>query len=143
MSPATAIDFAMFNACRRSSVSISRIAAAASSKPLSTLHKQSILSLSAGKPQIAVAYSRSFHSSFLHSYNVAARRRVDENEVPQGSSTEGLGEDGEYITKFQDLADRGLVHSNVTNQITQGMGHETMTPVQSMTINETLKGTDV
>ena len=51
--------------------------------------------------------------------------------------------DVQVITKFQDLADQGHVHHHVITEITKGMGHTTMTDVQSQTINETLKGTDV
>jgi ATP-dependent RNA helicase MSS116 len=47
------------------------------------------------------------------------------------------------ITKFQELLDHDLVHPNIVNAITQGMGHETMTDVQSMTINQALQGTDM
>ena len=47
------------------------------------------------------------------------------------------------VTKFQELADRGMVCNTVVRTIIREMGIETMTPVQSLTINETLKGTDV
>lgn len=52
-------------------------------------------------------------------------------------------DDVEIITKFQDLADKGLVHPNIIKEITGTMGHHTMTDVQTLTIAETLKGTDV
>ena len=52
-------------------------------------------------------------------------------------------EEVEIITKFQDLADKGHVHPTIIKQITETMGHHTMTDVQSLTIDETLKGTDV
>jgi hypothetical protein len=45
-------------------------------------------------------------------------------------------------TKFQELAEASLVHPKIVRDITHGMGHETMTPVQAMTINESLKGKD-
>ena len=47
------------------------------------------------------------------------------------------------VTKFQELADRKMVSPTVVKTITQEMKLETMTQVQSMTINETLKGIDV
>ena len=47
------------------------------------------------------------------------------------------------VTKFKDLAERGMVCRTVIDTITKDMGLETMTQVQSMTINETLKGIDV
>jgi ATP-dependent RNA helicase MSS116 len=46
------------------------------------------------------------------------------------------------ITKFQELADLGLIHPNVVNTLT-GMGLTTMTDVQAATINQALKGTDM
>jgi ATP-dependent RNA helicase MSS116 len=48
----------------------------------------------------------------------------------------------ERITEFQDLADKGLVNPNVIHAVTDRMNIKTMTEVQSMTINETLKGID-
>lgn len=47
------------------------------------------------------------------------------------------------VTKFDELAQRKIVHENVVSAITRGMGIETMTEVQSKTINEALKGTDM
>ena len=47
------------------------------------------------------------------------------------------------VTKFQQLADRGMVSPTVVKTLTQDMRLETMTQVQSLTINETLKGIDV
>ncbi len=47
------------------------------------------------------------------------------------------------VTRFEDLAERGMVCQNVVNTITKEMGLETMTQVQSMTINESLKGQDM
>lgn len=47
------------------------------------------------------------------------------------------------VTKFQDLAGRGMVCQTVVETITKDMGLETMTQVQSLTINESLKGQDI
>ena len=47
------------------------------------------------------------------------------------------------LTRFQELSDHGLVHDNVIKVLTKEMGLETMTQVQSMTISEALKGTDM
>ena len=47
------------------------------------------------------------------------------------------------VTKFKDLATRNMVCKTVVDTITRDMGLETMTQVQSLTINETLKGIDV
>lgn len=50
---------------------------------------------------------------------------------------------GGLVTKFQELADRNMVCGTVIKTLTEDMKMETMTQVQSMTINETLKGIDV
>lgn len=47
------------------------------------------------------------------------------------------------VTKFQQLADLNMVSPVVVKTLTADMGLETMTQVQSLTINETLKGIDV
>jgi ATP-dependent RNA helicase MSS116, mitochondrial len=46
------------------------------------------------------------------------------------------------VTRFADLSSLG-VNEHLVNAITQGMGYENMTEVQSMTINSALKGTDM
>lgn len=124
----------MFNVCRRASASVSRrIAASAISR--SAVCKQSILPLGTGKlSQSIIICSNSFHSSPLHNqYDGAAASPIQEGE----------GESSELITRFQDLADKGMVHETVIDRIVNGMGYENMTMVQSMTINESLKGTDM
>jgi superfamily II DNA/RNA helicase len=50
--------------------------------------------------------------------------------------------DGAGYTTFQELADSGLVHPAIIREITHGMGHQTMTPVQRLSISQILKGTD-
>lgn len=49
----------------------------------------------------------------------------------------------EPITKFQQLADRGMIDKTIINTITKGMGYEEMTKVQRKTITETVKGDNV
>jgi len=53
----------------------------------------------------------------------------------------------DLITKFDELAKQNLIHPNVINTIItpapRGMGHHTMTQVQSETINEALEGVDM
>ncbi|KAL1961969.1 hypothetical protein VTN77DRAFT_704 [Rasamsonia byssochlamydoides] len=56
---------------------------------------------------------------------------------------EAAGGSEERITQFQELADKGLVSSRLIYPITNKMNLTTMTDVQSLTINETLKGIDV
>lgn len=47
------------------------------------------------------------------------------------------------ITKFRELQDRGIIHPNVIQAIVKDMGLETMTDVQSATINQAIHGTDM
>ena len=47
------------------------------------------------------------------------------------------------VTKFKELAEREMVCQTVVDTITQGMGLETMTQVQSLTITQSLKGKDM
>ncbi|KAF2170056.1 hypothetical protein M409DRAFT_64430 [Zasmidium cellare ATCC 36951] len=47
------------------------------------------------------------------------------------------------ITKFEELEQKGIVHPNVVRTLTKEMGLETMTEVQTATINSALKGTDI
>ncbi|KAF2840121.1 DEAD-domain-containing protein [Patellaria atrata CBS 101060] len=47
------------------------------------------------------------------------------------------------VTQFADLEKNGLIHENVVRAVTQGMGLETMTEVQTKTISQALKGNDI
>jgi len=47
------------------------------------------------------------------------------------------------ITTFKELGERGLVHKSIIRTLTQTMGLETMTQVQSLTISEAITGKDV
>lgn len=47
------------------------------------------------------------------------------------------------LTQFADLAKRDLVHRRIITNIVGPMNIKTMTPVQSMTLSEILKGDDV
>ncbi|KAF7504176.1 hypothetical protein GJ744_002595 [Endocarpon pusillum] len=49
----------------------------------------------------------------------------------------------QQFSKFQDLADHGIVSPKVINTIVNDMGIHTMTDVQRLTINECLDGADV
>lgn len=83
--------------------------------------------------------------------NAAAEAEVIEGEIeqesfsqipPSGNQIEEAVHNGP-ITKFEDLADRGMVCRTVVDTITKRMGLETMTEVQSLTISQSLKGNDM
>ena len=67
---------------------------------------------------------------------VDARRPATAAEADQASKHGA-------ITTFGGLAERGLVNESIIRTVTERMHITDMTQVQSMTINETLKGSDV
>ena len=69
-------------------------------------------------------------------------QKIQSQTPPSDSQTDEAAHHGP-VTKFQGLLDRKLVCETVVKTITDVMRLETMTQVQSMTINETLKGIDV
>ncbi len=90
-------------------------------------------------PQLAVS-SRCFHASCQARQGAGAAVQEDDGAYsaePSASSKRRLA------TTFQELLEQGLVHESIVRPITDGMGLTTMTPVQALTINETLKGIDV
>ena len=73
-------------------------------------------------------------------------RAVNDNPNGQQSSMGSRVDAAERlgpVTKFHELADRRLVSPVLVNTLTKDMKLETMTEVQSLTINQTLKGVDV
>ncbi|KAF1825091.1 DEAD-domain-containing protein [Dissoconium aciculare CBS 342.82] len=78
--------------------------------------------------------TRDFHSTSL---------RKDAAESADGRDQAKEDSDAQVVSKFAELETRGLVHPTVVNTITRGMGLETMTEVQSATLHEALRGTDI
>jgi ATP-dependent RNA helicase MSS116 len=76
----------------------------------------------------------------IASFHQSAKWR-QEAAVAQ-AAVEEAGEQG-LVTKFHELASKGLVHPNIVNVITKKMKLETMTDVQTRTINEALSGVDM
>lgn len=123
----------MFSAMRRCPATLSRAlsSAALSHRVIqSSLSQTSIASrrLAPRVPAIAIA---AFHQCAAWQ-NIAAAEAAE-----QGT------EESAPITRFADLATEGLVHPNVVDTITKKMKLETMTDVQTRTINEALSGVDV
>ncbi|KAF2758471.1 DEAD-domain-containing protein [Pseudovirgaria hyperparasitica] len=61
----------------------------------------------------------------------------------QAEAQETEKEPQQYITRFEDLGTGGLVHPNLVKAITSDMKLETMTEVQSKSINAAISGVDV
>lgn len=98
----------------------------------------------------SVSSLRCFHqSAFLK--REGAYAAAEEAEDGQQSYSEGGPPNAESddatsqgpITKFRQLAERGLVNKFIINTLTEEMGLETMTEVQSLTISEAITGKDV
>jgi len=78
-----------------------------------------------------------FKSIILASRNYSSEATAVDAEVVSEATTTT-----EEVVKFDELTQRG-VHQNLLNAITKDMRYDTMTPVQSKTINPALKGTDM
>ncbi|RDL35825.1 uncharacterized protein BP5553_06437 [Venustampulla echinocandica] len=128
--------FRMFNVCRRGPASISRAFYAATSTARIPATRPTLLSLTFKNAAAPSLEARCFHAS--------TRLR---NQAAQAISTEESNLSNQKvaheITKFDQLLEHDLVHPNVVQAITKGMGHHTMTDVQTMTINEGLRGVDI
>lgn len=129
----TFFSLAMFSVCRRGPASISQVFRAASSTVRIPSARPSTLSLPFQNTAKPALEARWLHVSQLRSQQAAAQRyeRPDES-LPAYE-----------VNKFDQLIEHNLVHPNVVKAITEGMGHHTMTQVQSMTINQGLQGTDM
>lgn len=98
-----------------------------------------------------LATVRAFNATTLFNQQAAARAQVVEREVEEEIIPQRSPDDKQRqravqhgpVTRFAELLERGMVSESVVKTITEDMGLETMTQVQSMTINETLKGIDV
>lgn len=130
----------MFNLCRRGPASISKAFRAAAPAARIPSTRPSTLSFSLGSPARPVLEARWLHVS-SRLLNQAAGTRSAQRFADDGS----IEQPAQFreITKFHELVDQDMVHPNVVDEITKGMGHHTMTEVQTMTINQGLQGTDM
>ena len=98
-----------------------------------------------------LATVRAFNATTPFYQQAAARAQVVERELEDDFNSQQSTKDKQIreavhhgpVTRFAELLERGMVCDSVVKTITEDMGLETMTQVQSMTINETLKGIDV
>ncbi len=132
----------MFAACRKGVVSVFNISRTASPFFAPAL-RSSALPLSARTAARQTIIQRYLNISSANGYRTAQVERPRYNHEDEEYLEDGtVPAEAAVYTKFQELADNGLVNADVIRQITHGMGHDTMTPVQTLTINETLKGRD-
>jgi ATP-dependent RNA helicase MSS116 len=131
----------MFNVSRRGTASLLRFAQQSSAfAPVLRTPTFSLAQATAARPAILARY---LHISSPARSIDASARFSDEAYEPEELQVGVPLPEGEIITKFQHLADKGHVHHAIITEITQGMGHHTMTEVQSLTIDESLRGTDM
>ncbi|PVI04118.1 DEAD-domain-containing protein [Periconia macrospinosa] len=130
----------MFSALRRCPASLSRnvSSVALSSRVLRTSLVQTPSAVRLAVPRLPVIATQAFHQSAKW-YQTAEAAAEAEAEAVEDEYEPNNGP----VTKFKDLALRGLVHPNLVNTITNSMKLETMTDVQTRTINEALSGVDV
>lgn len=124
---------AMLSAFRRCAASLPRTVVASSKTSL--LSNASIVSRSSQQPLLRTSIlSRQLHQTLSRRQDGAAHAvRADSPEATSAGP----------ITKFHELEDRNLIHKSIVKTITKDMGLETMTEVQSATINQALQGTDM
>lgn len=81
---------------------------------------------------------------WTRSYSALANATAPAGEAEHSAegAAEGAAETDGLVTRFENLSSLG-VHENVVRSITEGMGYETMSQVQSMTIQPALSGKDM
>ncbi|KAL8660216.1 MAG: hypothetical protein Q9226_000018 [Calogaya cf. arnoldii] len=131
----------MFNASRRGSASLAKLARS----PYSTRCLRFILPrpLTSETPRILPNLSAcNFSTSHAIRQPAAQAAAIIENEIDHEGTAQGQPRHGP-VTRFIELQERGMVCPTVVKTLVEDMKLETMTQVQSLTINETLKGGDV
>ncbi|PSN73574.1 DEAD-domain-containing protein [Corynespora cassiicola Philippines] len=125
----------MFGALRRCPTTLTRglSATALSSRVLRTPLSQSSSALRiTAAPRLSNVAVAAFHQTAKWRQTAAAEAQAEIDPAQDG-----------LITDFKSLATKGLVHPNIINTITNRMKLQTMTDVQSRTINEALSGVDI
>lgn len=141
----------MLSAVRRAPGSLSRVLSSTSTatRIVGRLVPKTSL-LTRNTPQIACT-ARQLHSTTRWLRDAGAAASVEYNAPAQNQDRDNAptssnsGQDAKLapFTRFQELAERNLVDEILIRPITNDMNITTMTHVQSLTINQTLKGVDV
>ena len=94
--------------------------------------------------RIAIPSSQSRQFSCYHRQSAASATAAATTSDEQTQSEDFAPDTGDGpVTRFAELAERAMVSKTIVNTVTEAMRLDTMTPVQSATISETLKGDDV
>ncbi|KAM3065387.1 hypothetical protein ACMFMG_011490 [Clarireedia jacksonii] len=121
----------MFSACRRGPASISRVLRSVPSTLRISLIRPATASPLSRTSSIINTESRLIHVSSILRGQTAAASQIGSKAA------------GPVITRFDELVEHDLVHPNIIDEITKTMKLETMTEVQTATINTALQGTDI
>ncbi|KAK3670274.1 hypothetical protein LTR78_009828 [Recurvomyces mirabilis] len=113
---------------QRCSASILRVSTTSSNVSCSLVLRRNALQHISQPSRIA---SRSLHQTSLLRQQVAAAAEDGDSDAPP------------QITRFDELGTEGIIHPTIVRTLTRNMGMETMTEVQSATINEALGGADI
>lgn len=130
----------MLNSFRRGQVSLSKSIRLFAFQPLRNSSSPKLFqSCSVSQNLLAVPHVRALHATSRWR-NIPAVA-VQEHIEAEDSSLQGTGSEP-FVTEFADLAKQNLVCDTLVRALTQDMKLQTMTPVQSQTINVTLRGSD-
>lgn len=123
----------MLGALRRCSAAFPRTVSSISTRSVALYNNSNAgrLSKSITSPIRTPVTARTYH----------ATRVWQEQEASQAGDVED-GKDA-VVTRFEDLELRGMVNRSIVRTLTNEMKMENMTEVQTATINEALKGTDM
>lgn len=136
----------MFHVLRRGPSSIRRpfFFSSSSIRSITSCHRPSAVTrILTTVPEPARVYSTTQRWAQL-AYAQHELAQDDFQSQPPASdvSAEFADQDGP-VTKFKDLEKRGMVCRTLVDTVTGKMGLDTMTHVQTLTINESLKGIDM
>src|SRR4051812_35775472 len=84
----------------------------------------------------------SVSSAVLNNGNLPSNIDLSEHSPILDDTEHEAKIDEEGITRFQNLADLGIIDRDVIRNITEGMGYDEMTKVQRKTVTSTVSGAD-
>lgn len=138
----------MFQVLRRGPASIGRPFLFPSSsirciQSITNRHRPTVTRILTGVLEPARAFSTTQRwAQLAYAQRESAQDDFQSQPSASDASTEFADQNGP-VTKFKDLERRGMVCRTLVETVTGKMGLETMTHVQTLTINESLKGIDM
>ena len=145
----TTSNYSMFHALRRGPASIGRPFLFPSSsirciQSLTNRHRPSAVTrILTSVSESTRAYSTTQRWAQLAYAQRESAQDDFHNQPPASDPSTQVADQNGPVTKFKDLVTRGMVCRTLVDTVTGKMGLETMTHVQTLTINESLKGIDM